>query len=195
MKTKVFITGALMMILTINGMAQENNKRWGFEFGSGASFALSQPDETRLNTGFGFEGIFHYRFLPHTGVYAGWGWNRFGSDESFAGDDVCFEETGYVLGIEFKHPVNNSALAYYLRAGGLYNHIEIENAEGEIIEDSGHGMGFQLATGIDIPLGNNWSLTPGVKYNNLSREVETEGVRRDMDYNYISARIGFLKRF
>jgi opacity protein-like surface antigen len=107
----------------------------------------------------------------------------------------CFEETGYVLGLNFTHPIGTSKLAYYLRAGALYNHIETENADGDIINDSKHGLGFQIAGGLDINLGETWSLVPGIKFNALQRETEFEGVTKNLDYQYISVRIGIVKRF
>lgn len=195
MKTKVLFAFALAAVLSLNSAAQENGKRFGFELSSGVSMATNKLSETTLNPGLGFEGIFHYRFLSHTGVYGGWGWNRLGAENSFAGDHVCFEETGYVLGLQFKHPFGESPVSYYLRAGGLYNHIETENAEGDIIDNSGHGLGWQLAAGIDVPMGKNWSFTPGVKFNSLSRETEFEGATKQLDLNYVSLRVGFLKRF
>ncbi|OFX82818.1 MAG: hypothetical protein A2W99_14240 [Bacteroidetes bacterium GWF2_33_16] len=195
MKTKVLFTIALIASLTLSSFAQENEKRFGFELSGGASFATRKLDNANLNTGFGFEGIFHYRFMPHAGVYGGWGWNRFGADKSFAGTDVCFEETGYVLGLQFKHPIGTTPLSYYLRAGGLYNHIEIENEDGDINGDSGHGFGWQLAGGIDINLGSNWSLTPGVKFNALNREIDLDGSSTHLNLNYINLRVGIIKRF
>jgi hypothetical protein len=195
MKTKVFVTFLLSLLITVSAFAQENEKRFGFELNGGLSVPTSKPGDVELNPGFGFEGIFHYRFMPHTGVYAGWGWNRFAADNSFAGADVCFEETGYVFGLQFKHPLGTMPLSYYLRAGGLYNHIEIENEQGDITGDTEHGLGFQLATGIDYSLGKNWSITPGVKFNYLSKEVEMEEVTTKLNHSYISIRVGFLKRF
>lgn len=195
MKTKGLIALLFFALLTGNSFAQDAEKRFGFELSGGASMATSKPGDSKLNTGFGFEGIFHYRFMPHTGVYGGWGWNRFGADNSFAGADVCFEETGYVLGLQFKHPVGSMPLSYYLRAGGLYNHIEIENTDGDIIGNTGHGLGFQLAAGIDYSLGKNWSITPGLKFNYLNRDVEMGGVTTSLNHNYLSLRVGFLKRF
>jgi len=194
MRTKG-LTIAMLLFLTVGAFAQESENRFAFEFNSGVSKATQKIDDATLNTGFGFEGIFHYRLMQHFGVYAGWGWNRFGADESFAGNDVCFEETGYLLGANFKHPIGTSKLDYYFRAGALYNHIETENAQGDIVHDTKHGWGYQLAGGIDIPLGGKWSLTPGVKFNALSRETSYEGLSKIMDYQYLSARIGITKRF
>ncbi len=195
MKTKAFLSIALVILFSINTLAQDNSKCYGFELSTGASVAAKKLEGSTLNPGFGFEGIFHYRFMPHIGVYAGWGWNKFGADYSFAGNDVCFEETGYVFGLQFKHPIGQSKTSYYLRAGGLNNHIEIENSDGDITHDSGHGLGWQLAGGFDFKLGKNWSLTPGVKFNSLNREVENEGVNVPLNLNYLQLRIGLLKKF
>ncbi len=194
MKTKG-LTFAMLILLSLSNFAQESGKRVGFELNGGPSMGIKKIDGTNLNPGFGFEGIFHYRFMSHLGIYAGWGWNRFEADESFAGTDVCFEETGYVMGINVKYFMGKSKLAYYVRAGALYNHIETENANGDIVNDTKHGLGYQLAAGIDIPLGKSWSLTPGIKFNNLSRETAWEGVSKTINYQYLSARVGILKTF
>jgi len=195
MKTKVLFTLALSALLSLTSFSQENEKRFGFELSGGPSLATRELDGNKLEKGFGFEGIFHYRFMPHTGVYAGWGWNRFSAESSFAGNSTDFEETGYVFGIQFNHSIYGLLSSYFLRAGALYNHIEVENDNGDIIGDTGHGLGFQLAAGVDIPLGTKWSLTPGVKYNAISAETTLEGVPFQMDYHYMSVRIGILKRF
>lgn len=195
MKTKELMALILLTVLSVNSIAQESDKRFGFELSGGASFATQKLGGADLNTGLGFEGIFHYRFMPHLGVYAGWGWNKFAADKSAIGADLDFEETGYVVGLQFKHPIGSSPMSYYVRAGGLYNHIEVENDEGDIIHDTGHGFGWQLAGGIDIPLGKNWSLTPGVKFNALSRDLDEDGVSTALDLNYLSVRVGILKKF
>lgn len=190
MKTKVWAIMALATMVSISSMAQENSGRFGIELTGGASFATQKLDGASLNTGAGFEGLLHYRVLPHTGLYAGWGWNRFAAD-----NNLDYEETGYIMGLQFKHPIGSSAISYYLRAGALYNHIEIENDKGNIIGDTGHGWGWQTAAGVDLPLGSGWSLTPGVKFNSLSRELDQDGVTTDLNLNYLSARLGVMKVF
>lgn len=192
---KIFAIAMVMMAAMNHGMAQNGQKRFGFELNGGGSFGMTKLDDVSLNTGFGFEGVFHYRILRDFGLYAGWGWNRMGAELSFAGNDVCFEETGYVFGLQYRRQLGSSPLAFYFRGAGLYNHIEIENAEGDILHDTKHGFGWQAATGLEIDLGSNWSLTPGVKFNSLVRESEYEGVTRDLNLNYLQARVGIAKRF
>ncbi|PKP05532.1 MAG: opacity protein [Bacteroidetes bacterium HGW-Bacteroidetes-5] len=195
MKTKVIIVLAILGITPVFAAAQENQSRFGFEISTGLSVATNKLADAALNTGFGVEGIFHYRFMQSTGVYAGWGWNRFSSDNSFAGINADFEETGYVMGLQFKQSVGRSPFSLYLRAGALYNHIEIENEEGDIINNSGHGWGWQAATGVDIRLSEKVSLTPGIKFNSLNRDIIFDGTARELKQNYLSFRIGLLKRF
>lgn len=195
MKTKLFLSIVLAGFLFTAALAQNNTKRFGFELSSGVSMAVNQLGGSTLNPGFGFEGVFHYRFLPHLGAYAGWGWNRLGAEESFAGDDVCFEETGYVFGLQYKHPFGDSPVKYYLRAGALYGHIETENSDGDVFNNTGHGFGWQAVAGIELPMGKNWSFTPGIRFNALSRNSVFDGVTKELNHNVIALRVGFLKSF
>ncbi len=196
MKTKLFLLG-LLAFATISTYAQEqeDTRRFGVELNGGASFGIAKLDDAKLNAGFGFEGLFHYEFVKNLGVYAGWGWNRFASDNSFAGQDARFEETGYVFGLQYRYPVANSPVAVFVRGGGLYNHIEVENAEGDIIADTGHGFGGQAAVGLDVNLGSGWSLAPGVKFNFLNRSVDYQGTEREVGLRYMSGRVSIMKKF
>ncbi len=195
MKTNILFSLILFGLMSMNATAQDTGSRFSIELGAGPSFATSKLAGSSLNTGAGIEGVLHYRFMPHTGAYVGWGWNRNSSDNSFAGSDIDFEETGYVFGLQFKHPIADKRLSYYLRAAGLYNHIEVENSDGDIIHDTGHGLGWQLAAGIDLPVGGKWSLTPGLKFNALSRELDMGVVTEDLDLRYLTVRIGVAKGF
>jgi opacity protein-like surface antigen len=195
MKTKVLLTLALLSVLSLTGSSQDGSRKFGFEFTGGLSMATRKIESGSLRNGAGFEGVFHYSFLSHTGVYAGWGWNRFNSESSFAGEMKDFEETGYVFGLQFKHPIDGLKASYYLRAGGLYNHIEIENTEGDIIYDTKHGFGLQLAAGVNIPLGSSWDLTTGIKYHRLPKEIDFEETSEKMNFNYLSVRLGLLWKF
>jgi opacity protein-like surface antigen len=194
MKTKVIIASALLAVLSLTGISQEKEKRLSFEINGGPSFPINEFVEG-IRMGFGFECTFRYSIMPHTGIYAGWGANWLSTESAMSENNMDYEETGYVLGLDFRHPINNSNVSYYVRAGALYNHIETENSDGEIISDSGHGLGYQIAGGLDVSLGNNWSITPGLKFNSIMGESTVEGITTELKYQYISARIGILKRF
>ena len=195
MKTKTFLSIMLAILVSATTFAQDYEKRFGVELNGDVSFVSSDLAGANLNTGLGFETILQYRFMPFTSVYGGWGYSHFNADDSFAGSDTDFEQTGYILGLQFKHPIKTSPVSYFLRAGLLYSHIEIENNNGEIISDTGHGVGWQAAAGIEIALGKNWSLAPGLKYNWLSGETDFENAKYQLDHRTVSARIGIIKRF
>lgn len=195
MKTKVVLSIFFVILLSHSMVAQEKEKRLAVELNGGMAVALSEIDGNKLNPGVGFEGIFHYRFLPHLGAYAGWGWNHMNADQSFAGADMDFEETGYIYGLQYQNQLGKTPVGWFVRGGGLFNHIETENSDGDIINNSGHGFGWQAAAGIDVPLSKYWSLTPGVKFNSLSRDTEFENTTKQLDYKYLSFRVGIVKRF
>ncbi|MDD5609338.1 MAG: hypothetical protein PHY57_12550 [Ignavibacterium sp.] len=125
---KEILTIIILIIIWIpyNLSAQE---RWNLEFRSGASFSTENFRNTDMQTGLGFECTIAYRFMPHLAAYAGWGWNKFSADNSFAGANIDFEETGYTFGFQFVHPISETSLSYLIRAGGIFNHIEVENAD------------------------------------------------------------------
>lgn len=195
MKTKVFLAMTMLTLFFNGAMAQESEKRFAVELSGDVAFVSSDLAGASLKTGLGFETLLHYRFMPFTSVYGGWGYGNFNADDSFAGPDTDFEQTGYVLGLQFKRPFRDSPVSWFVRAGALYSHIETENNDGEIISDTGHGIGWQAAGGIEVSLGKNWSLAPGLKYNWLSGETEFGSATYQLDHRTVSARIGIVKRF
>lgn len=197
MKTKIaFFTTLLTVLLTVTvAQSQDSQNRFGFEFNVSTPHATTSIGDANLDTGLGFEGIFHYRVLKHTGVYLGWGWKHFPSKSSFDGNNIDFEETGYIYGIQYKHPVGKSGLSYILRAGGTWNHLELENSDGDITYDTGHGAGWQVSAGVEIPLWKDWSLTPTFKYSSLNRDIETETDSFSADLNYLALQVGLFKTF
>ncbi|HEY0745024.1 MAG TPA: outer membrane beta-barrel protein [Chryseosolibacter sp.] len=189
----LILLGLIVMMTAIDSRSQD---RWGVQVRPGVSFATTDLGDANLKTGFGFDVAASYRFMPHTSVYIGWGWNRFSSDRSFAGDNMDFEETGYILGLQFAHPfAERLPFGYFLKGGALYNHIEVENTAGDIISDSGHGFGFQVETGLSFSVSESWHIIPGIKYQSLSRDLEINETNYAVDLNYLSVGITLLKSF
>ncbi len=168
--------------------------RWSIELRPDVNFPTKELGKANLETGFGGEATIAYRFLQHLGVYAGWSWNHFGSDHQINGVNLDYEETGYTYGLQFIHPIGNSKFDFLLRAGGLANHIEVEQGD-EIISDSGHGFGWQVEGGIAFRFGEKFSLMPSIRYRTLSRELTLESVKSSVDLNYLSAGLGIVFKF
>ena len=106
---------SILLVLTFTAtslFAQSEASKYSFEFNVGPSLATQSLGNTDLNMGLGFEGTFTYRFMPHLGVYAGWGWNKFAADEQFVGIEADFEEAGDVVRVKIKHPVERSDISW-----------------------------------------------------------------------------------
>jgi opacity protein-like surface antigen len=146
-----------------------------------------------IETGFGFEFTIGYRFMEHLYAYAGWSYNTFSIEDS----EVDFDETGYTFGFQFIHLLGASEdLSYLLRAGAIYSHLELEDREGDLISDSGHGLGWQIEAGLDYILGDDWSLRPSFRYRSLSRDLMvSQNQIINMDLNYLSFGLGVSKSF
>ena len=195
MKRSILTIVALLAFFALYQIEAQAQNRWGAEFRSGVDFATKDIADADLKTGFGFEGTVAYRFMPHLAAYAGWSWNHFAVDQSFAGTDASFEETGYTFGFQFIHPIGESEVDYLVRLGGTYNHLEIENNNGDVFIDSGHGLGWQAEAGLVIHLSGKFSLLPSVRYRSLSRDIEINNTNTSVDLNYVSVGVGLSWSF
>lgn len=194
MKKYFYIAAGIVILLSSLVFGQDQNKsKFSLEFNPGVSSHLNKIDNSGSDIGVGFEGILHYQIDSDFGVFVGWGWNRFNIEKTFAGTNNPYEETGYIIGAQYKLTLKNSNYKLFFRAAALYNHIEIENSDGQIAYNTGHGLGFQAAAGIEIPVGYGWSINPGVKFNLLNRNLDLAGISKEISYNYISLRVGISK--
>lgn len=193
MKKLLLITVTLAIIFAINQSVAQD--RWSLELRPGVNYATQDISDADLGIGFGAELTIAYRFMPHLAAYAGWSCNNFAVDQSFAGKDASFEETGYTFGLQFIHPIGETGIKYLVRAGGTYNHLEIENSDGDITVDSGHGLGWQAEAGLVIPLSEKFSLLPSIRYRSLNREISINNSTTPVSLNYFSAGVGLSWAF
>ena len=178
-----------LLLLAVSSTAHAQN-RLRFELRAGGAFAVEKLGDASLGAGPGFEATVGYRIQPHLSVYAGWDWHRFTADASFAGSKDDFEESGYVAGLQFQHPIGIEGLALQLRAGGTYNHVEIENTAGDRVADSKHGLGWEVGAGLAVRLGNRWQLTPGARFRSLSRDFTVGAVTTPGKLRYLAVDVG-----
>lgn len=181
------------LVLSIPAQAQS---RFQFELRPGVALPTRDLADASLQTGLGFEGTIGYRFMPHLGVYAGWDWHHFNAKQSFAGADIDFEETGYAFGLRFQHPLGGEAgaVALQLRGGGTLNHIEAEDNNGDLVADTGHGLGWEAGAGLAIRLGG-WEVVPSARYRALKRDFEIGAVTTSGTLSYVVIEVGFARRF
>jgi len=189
-----YFTVGLVIALAIPGAAVAQDL-WSVEARGGAAFATEKLAEADLGTGIGFEGNVSYRFMEHLAAYGGWSWLHFTTDGSSWGGEMDVEETGYLFGLKFVHPIGEGPLSYLVRAGGTVNHIEVEDDGGDIVADSKHGLGWEVGLGLVYDLNDSWQISPGVRYRALSRDLEAGNTTYSVDLNYISADVGISYSF
>lgn len=188
---------AFALFTLYSGQGLEAQSRLGFEIRGGLGSPNGELDATDLERGFGFEGSVSYRLLPHLATYLGWDWWRFPADDAFAGPGVDLEETGYAFGLRFEHPFageEGNGPAWWIRAGGTADHFELEDGDGELISDSGHGLGWEVGGGLSLPVGS-WRFTPGVRLRSLRRDIEVDTRQLEVELHTLAFEVGFARGF
>ena len=188
----ITLIGALVLCSAYPLLAQN---RLRVDFRGDVAMATQDLGDADLCPGIGFEANLAYHFMPHLAGYIGWGWHGFSADQSFAGTDIDFDETGYNFGLQFVHPLGDLPVSYLIRFGGIFNHIETENDEGDITGDSDHKLGWQVGGGLVIPLRSGWDLIPLVGYRSLSQEIDIDDVVTDVDLSYVSFGVSISRMF
>jgi opacity protein-like surface antigen len=190
----LFVAVALAGIL-LPRPAYAQQPRWGFELRADAGISTQDAARDTHENGFGFGAAIQYRVLPHLALYGGWDWTRYQALEAIAGPDVDLEETGYVAGARFEHPIGSSRTRGWARIGALYKHFELEDADGTLLDDSGHGLGWEAGAGVTVPLGDSWSLLPGVRYRSVSRDVEVGAVGTEVELQAVAFELAVRRLF
>lgn len=180
----------VFLIILFFPLAADSGNRWSLDIRGGAAFATQNMGDASLGSGLGFEAVLAYRLLPRLAAYAGWDGYHFATARSFAGSDVDVEDTGYVFGLQFIHPFGGSSLDYFIRAGAIFNHIEIEHSNEQIIADSKHGLGWEIGLGLVYTISAKWKLTPGIRYRSLARYIEIGAIRTPVKLAYLNTEVG-----
>jgi hypothetical protein len=171
----------------------QNN--WSIETHTSVNYPVKKFGSIPLAVGLGLEGTVHYRFKPQLSAYAGWGWNQFNQRDGHDGPAIQYEEEGYLLGVIYSYPLRARGLQANASAGAVYNHIGAEDDKGEMLENSGHGLGWQLSCGLSQQLGCRWKITADVRYKSLSRSLKIDDKMTEVSLRYLSTGIGIAWSF
>lgn len=187
------IAAAALLLSSVPLAAQE---RVTLDIRSAAAAPTTKFAGADLDPGIGFGATLAFRLQPHLHLYGGWDWLHFSAEQSFAGNEMDFEETGYTLGLRFEHPIRaSSRFAFRVEAGGTYKHIEVENEDGDIIADSKHGAGFETGVGLLSPVAGSFKLTTMVRYRSLARDITVANTTSSGTLRYGALEIGIARRF
>lgn len=182
--------------LVLVALPLQAQDRWTLEATGGAAVPTGDLGDAALNAGLTFGASVSARVMPHLAVYGGWDWVHFSTDEGNGGE-LDVEETGYGLGLRFEHPLRGESgfPKVRLQAGGTYKHIEVEDADGDLVADSGHGLGFEGGAGLAVAFGEQWQLTPMLRYRSLSRDLDLGVGEQSLELQYVTFELGFSRAF
>ncbi len=189
----VLCLSACLLLLSAGQAAAQG--RWTIEVRGGVNFPVEEFLELDLERGFGFEGTIGFDIVPGLGLYGGWDWQRRELEVfPFVQGTVDVEDTGYVFGIRYMPPAG--PVSPWLRAGGIYNHVELEDQAGDIFADSDHTLGFEVGAGLQFRVGESFALTPGVRYRRFEPDVRGGPLpERSVTMSYFTAEVGIAVRF
>lgn len=134
-------------------------------------------------------------FFPRLTIYGDWDWHHRQSEDLLFGVGEDVEDTGYSFGLRYAVPGTARAKPF-LRIGGLYKHVEIEDNDGSLVADSKHtGRGWEAGGGLDVRLNDSWSLTPGVRYRRFEPTVRFGGTETSTTLAYVMFDVGIALKF
>lgn len=169
--------------------------RWTAEIRGGVNTANDEFATVDLETGAGLELGLGLRVAPDVFIYGAWDWQNRAARTQLFGTAADIEDTGYTFGLRYVAPLSGRAKPW-VRAGGLFNHVEIEDEPaGELIADSKHTLGFEVGGGFDVALNDRWSLTPGVRYRRFEPKVRFGGAESSSTLSYVTVDIGVALKF
>lgn len=209
MKKILFGTAAAVLALSLagNAHAQVAGLPLSIEVRGGAAFPTGDDfgsDEAGAETGYGFGANVFVGLTPLLGIYGGYSQFEFGADVDAvgldfdfpAGADVDYRDNGFNLGaqVTFSPLSSLSGVTPWLRGGATLREfeIEVEDADVESSVSTDRDLGFEAGGGLNIPLGEVISVTPGVRYVSFDPEFDED---QPFEVRYIVADVGLQIRF
>lgn len=194
MKRTTIAAAAAASLSIFAGAAHAQTQEAGtfsLELRTGAGMLAEELGPTELGIGGGLEILLNWRVMPHLELYGGWDWQHFSLKED-VGIYTDAEDTGYAFGARFFAPSLGS-LTPWIRAGGLYDHLELEGEEKDEYVRGDHELGWEVGAGFAMPLGRDWSFLPGVRYRAFPTTLAELGGESDL--RYLALDIGFSRTF
>lgn len=194
MRKLLYCATAMAMASSVNVAGAQN--RFSVDLRVAGAAPIEKLAGADLSAGLGLGATVALRLQPHLHLYGGWDVLAFQTEQSFAGADRDFVETGYTYGLRFEHPFGAAtALLYRLEAGGTFKHVEIENEDGDIIADSDHTVGFELGAGVVLNARQSWRIVPMLRLRSLAPEFAVGAVTTDGTLRYVAVEVGVSRRF
>lgn len=191
--TRPALTALVLASLALPQVAVAQS-RFSMEGTFDAAYPTSRFAGAGLATGVGFEATLRWRLRSPFSLYGGWAWHHFHAREPIGGERLNPETESWVLGLRHERPVTSWASAW-MRAGATYGRVELRGDYDRLIDRTDHGIGWEAAGGLAVPIRRRVMLVSGLGYGALSRELEIDGVATSLDIRYIPLFLGATWRF
>lgn len=165
--------------------------KWGVDCRPSLNFPTKLFNGSKLEPGFGFDIGASLNIFGNTSIYGGWSWSSF--PQKANGNATNVEKMGSNVGLKFMHPIASYNLEYFVKGGAVYQHIKVEKTTGKRF-NSGQEWGWQIESGLSLPLDQNVSLEPGLKYTSLSGLIREDYSNNRVQLNDLSAGINLSIR-
>ena len=76
----------------------------------------------------------------------------------------------------------------------MLRHFELERGD-DVVDDSGHGWGWELGGGVAYALDPAWSLRLGVTHRAIEREITVGESERTVELGGLSLEVGLARSF
>jgi hypothetical protein len=165
--------------------AEAQQRALSFDARGGYSFPISNFGDT-AESDFGFGAGVVFSLTNMFGIYGGWARDAFGCEDLIGCDeDTQLQIQGFEAGVKFLIPTEARILPW-LKAGLIAHELKVESDAFE--SESDREWGFQAAAGLDFPLGEVVSVSPGLRFNMI--EFGEDDVFEEPETKYLSFDLG-----
>ncbi len=180
------IAGLAMLGTAGAAEAQVRPTPLSVEVRGGAAFPTAGfGDAYQTGVTYGARAIFDV--APGLGVYAGYTQSDFDVNSGLVSGNAS--DRGLNAGLRAALPVGLPALGPWVHGGVVFN--ELRGQVGGFSGSSERKLGFEVGGGLELPLGQRVSVTPGATYTATSRDNAVGG---SANVNYVKADIGLRVR-
>jgi opacity protein-like surface antigen len=172
-KTFVSMMAAAAVIGAASAAQAQNSPfavelRAGLAFPSGDLKDIDEEEGIETESGVGVNLNASYQVTPMVALYGEYSWLQFGIKDV---DDADVTDQGFGAGVKLSF--QTPGMTPFLKAGIAMHQIElsVEDFSTDIEDEN---LGFRVGGGVEIPLGNRLSVTPGATFTTYSIGDDSE---------------------